>query len=175
SGTGLGLAVVWNSVLEHKGTVDVTSNDNGTTFTVYLPVTTKEKITITENEAEDLRGTASILVVDDEKLQRDISNNILTKLGYTVQTAESGENAIIYLQNHSVDLVLLDMLMEPGLNGYQTYKEISELHPGQKAIIVSGFSESNDVKATLQLGANEFIKKPYSIELLGRTVKSVLR
>ena len=67
------------------------------------------------------------------------------------------------------------MLMEPGLNGYQTYKEISELHPGQKAIIVSGFSESNDVKATLQLGANEFIKKPYSIELLGRTVKSVLR
>ncbi len=175
SGTGLGLAVVWNSVLEHKGTVDVTSNDNGTTFTVYLPVTTKEKITITENEAEDLRGTASILVVDDEKLQRDISNNILTKLGYTVQTAESGENAIIYLQNHSVDLLLLDMLMEPGLNGYQTYKEISELHPGQKAIIVSGFSESNDVKATLQLGANEFIKKPYSIELLGRTVKSVLR
>ncbi len=175
SGTGLGLAVVWNSVLEHKGTVEVTSDDNGTTFTVYLPVTTEEKVTIAESEAEDLRGTASILVVDDDKLQRDISSNILTKLGYTVQTAESGENAIMYLQNHSVDLVLLDMLMEPGINGYQTYKEISELHPGQKAIIVSGFSESNDVKATLRLGANEFIKKPYSIELLGRTVKKALR
>lgn len=174
SGTGLGLAVVWNTVQEHKGTVDVTSNDQGTTFTLYFPVTTDEKQVQTEDAKENLHGTASILVVDDERIQRDIGHRILSKLGYQVHTAASGESAVAYLQNYPVDLVLLDMLMDPGMNGYQTYKEINSLYPDQKAIIASGFSENDDVKAALQLGASEFIRKPYSIEQLGRAVKRVL-
>ncbi len=174
SGTGLGLAVVWNTVLEHKGTVNVESNDHGTTFTVYLPVTTEEKQGTTQEAVEDLRGTATVLVVDDERIQRDIGRRILTKLGYKVHTVDSGENAVTYLQTHTADLVILDMLMSPGMNGLQTYTEIKTLHPSQKAIIVSGYSESDDVKETLQLGAGEFVKKPYSVEQIGRAVKRVL-
>ncbi len=174
SGTGLGLAVVWNTLQEHNGTVDVESNDNGTMFTLYLPVTTEKKQSVVKEIKDDLQGTASILVVDDERIQRDIGHRILTKLGYKVHTEDSGENAIAYLQTHTVDLVLLDMLMAPGMNGHQTYKKMITLHPGQKAIIASGFSANDDVKMTLQLGASEFVKKPYSIEQIGRVVKRVL-
>jgi len=113
-------------------------------------------------------------VIDAEGLQRDIGYRILTKLGYNVHTEDSDENVITYLQTHTVDLVLLDMVMDPGINGHQTYKAIGKLYPGQKAIIASGFSENDDVKKTIQLGASEFIKKPYSIEQIGRVVKRVL-
>lgn len=174
SGTGLGLAVVWNSVQEHKGTIDVTSDDQGTTFTLYFPVTAAKKQGHKDDVKKDLQGTASILVVDDERIQRDIAHRILTKLGYKVHTVDSGESAVTYLLGHPVDLVLLDMLMDPGMNGHQTYKAINILYPNQKAIIASGFSESTEVKAALKLGANLFIKKPYSIEQLGHAVKQVL-
>ena len=72
------------------------------------------------------------------------------------------------------DLIVLDMLMEPGLNGRQTYEAIRQLCPNQKAIVASGFSESNEVKATMQLGASGFIKKPYTIDTLGRAIKKAL-
>jgi signal transduction histidine kinase len=175
SGTGLGLAVVWNSMQEHKGTVDVTSDVKGTIFTLYFPVTYEKKGDTVKCGKKDIQGSASILIVDDEHIQRDIGTRILTKLGYTVHTADSGECAVNYLRNHSVDLVLLDMLMDPGMNGYQTLKAITDLHPGQKAIITSGFSESRDVKAALHLGTSVFVKKPYSIEQLGHAVKQVLQ
>ena len=174
SGTGLGLAVVWNTVQEHNGVVEVESNDRGTTFTVYLPVTAEEKPALQEDENLDLRGAGIILVVDDESVQRDIGRRILTKLGYQVEIADSGENAVAYLQTHRVDLVLLDMLMDPGMNGLQTYTEIIKLYPGQKAVITSGFSESDNVKAARRLGVSKFIKKPYSIKELGLAVKEVL-
>ncbi len=99
---------------------------------------------------------------------------MLEHFGYTVHTVPSGEAAIEYVKNHTVDLLVIDMLMDPGINGYQTYKEVLKNTPGQKAIIASGFSENTDVQATLQLGAGGFVKKPYSMEQLGRTVKEIL-
>jgi len=99
---------------------------------------------------------------------------MLQTLGYTVDSVSSGELAIEFLKDNSVDLLMMDMLMEPGMNGRQTYEEILTFLPGQKAIIVSGFSESDDVKAALTLGAAAFIKKPYSLKQLGRKVKEVL-
>jgi DNA-binding NtrC family response regulator len=116
-----------------------------------------------------------ILVVDDEPQQRNLSRSMLEILGYTVVCKDSGENALLYLQNHRVDLVLLDMLMDPGINGRQTYEQMIKINPGQKAIIASGFSESDDVKAALALGAGGFIQKPYSIDQLGRAIKEVLQ
>ena len=174
SGTGLGLAVVWNTLQEHGGTVDVESDDEGTVFTAYLPVSTENKQHSPEDDTVDLQGTGTVLVVDDEGLQRDIGREILTKLGYEVETVSSGEDALLYLQAHSVDLLLLDMLMEPGMSGLQTYREIIKIQPGQKAVIASGFSESDDVKDALQLGVARFIKKPYSMKNLGLVAKEVL-
>ena len=175
SGTGLGLAVVWSTVQEHGGTVVVESEEGqGTTFLIYLPITTESGVTKETSGFIDLSGRGKILVVDDEALQRDISEQILSHLGYEVVTAENGENALKYLQNHKVDLVLLDMLMEPGMDGLQTYTEIIKLHPGQKTIIISGFSESDKVKLALKLGVAKFIRKPFSIKSLGMAVKEVL-
>jgi CheY-like chemotaxis protein len=175
SGTGLGLTVVWNTLKEHKGTVTVNSNDQGTSFKLFFPVT-KEAISSPESATTDpLQGNGeTILVIDDESTLRDIASSMLDVLGYTVTIASSGEEAVVYLQNHQVDLILLDMLMESGINGRETYEQIIKLHPGQKAIIASGFSESEDIKATLQLGADSFIKKPYSMDQLGRAVKEAL-
>lgn len=177
SGTGLGLTVVWNTMEDHDGKVLVESSDEGTSFQLYFPVSTETGIVKIENdEAEELSGNGErILVVDDEPQLRDIASQILQVLGYRVDAVGSGELAIEFVKESPVDLIVIDMLMEPGINGRQTYEEISKLYPNQKAIIVSGFSESSDVKAALKLGAGGFIKKPYSLDQFGRAVKNVLR
>lgn len=176
SGTGLGLAIVWNSVQDHQGRIFVESNTKGTRFQLYFPVSKeKEVIQTTNKETEALTGNNEhILVVDDEPHLRDIASQMLRILGYNVDSVCSGELALKFVQETRVDLLVIDMLMEPGMNGRQTYAEILKLYPDQKAIIASGFSESHDVKATIQLGAGGFIKKPYSLEQLGRAVKEVL-
>jgi PAS domain S-box-containing protein len=176
SGTGLGLSVVWNTMQDHQGAVVVSRSDSATTFDLYFPAT-YEIIPTPDKRARDmeLQGKGEeILVVDDEPQQRDLARSMLTLLGYKVACQESGEKALVYLQGHQVDLVLLDMLMAPGLNGRQTYERMIEINPRQRAIIVSGFSESDDVKAALTMGAVGFIQKPYSIDQLGRAVKEGL-
>jgi len=94
----------------------------------------------------------SILVVDDVKEQREIASSILKKLGYSFTTVSSGEEAVDYLKNNSADLLVLDMIMDPGIDGLDTYKRILEFHPRQKAIIVSGLSETDRVKEAQRLG-----------------------
>ena len=173
SGTGLGMAVVWGTVMDHNGFIDVQSTvEKGTTFTLYFPATRKE--TVPEKTAVDIEkymsNGESILVVDDVAEQREIASNMLARLGYSVDTASSGEEALDHLKNKAVDLLVLDMIMEPGLDGLETYKRILELHPGQKAIIASGFSETDNVKAALDLGAGQYIKKPYTLENIGAAV-----
>ena len=116
----------------------------------------------------------SILVVDDVQEQRKIADKILTKLGYSVATMSRGEDAVEYMQNHSADLVILDMIMDPGIDGLETYRRIVEYHPSQKAIIASGFSETERVEEIQRLGAGEYIRKPYSMEKIGMAVKKAL-
>ena len=113
-------------------------------------------------------------MVDDDPQLLDLASRMLTLLGYTVDSVCSGEQAVKFVKKQSVDLIVLDMLMEPGMNGYQTYKEIAKLYPNQKAIIASGFSVSDDVEAAIQLGVGGFIKKPYSMSELGEAVKEIL-
>ncbi|MBW1791550.1 MAG: response regulator, partial [Deltaproteobacteria bacterium] len=107
--------------------------------------------------------------------QRDIASKILKAYGYRVNSVGSGEEAMEYLKNKSVDLVLLDMLMGPNMNGRQTYEEIVKIHPGQKAVIVSGFSQNDEVKKARKLGAEGFLKKPYSMEQLASAVLKELQ
>ncbi|HUU40264.1 MAG TPA: ATP-binding protein, partial [Desulfatiglandales bacterium] len=155
SGTGLGLAVVWNTVQDHRGYIDVETSEKGTTFRLYFPIT-RDRAVEKESEMaiEELKGRGqTILVVDDEESQREIAFQILTMLGYKVETVASGEEAIEYLKEHKVDLILLDMIMDPGINGRETYEMIIKIHPNQKAIIASGFSETEEVKKAQQLGA----------------------
>ena len=178
SGTGLGLAIVWNSMQDHNGKVTVESSDQGTCFNLYFPIDTKnigeeEKINFTETFVDTTNK--HILVVDDEPQLRDIASQMLLSMGCRVDCVSSGEEAVAFVKENPVDLVVLDMLMDPGMNGYQTFKKILEIYPEQKAIIVSGFSESDDVKATLLLGAGGFIHKPYSLAQFRRVIGEVLR
>jgi DNA-binding NtrC family response regulator len=79
-----------------------------------------------------------------------------------------------YLKEHTADLILLDMIMDPGINGRETYERIIEIHPNQKAIIVSGFAETEDVKEAQKLGAGKYIKKPLTLDRIGIAVKEEL-
>lgn len=175
SGTGLGLAVVWNTIKDHNGSIQVTSDEKGTTFTILFPASADTPVLPRKNSRiETLTGSGSVLVVDDEPQQREIAMKMLTMLGYTVKCVASGEEAVSFCRHNSVDILLLDMIMAPGLNGAQTYQQITAFQPSQKAVIVSGFSKSDDVKTAIELGVAEFMKKPYSMEQLGQTIKEVL-
>jgi PAS domain S-box-containing protein len=177
SGTGLGMAVVWGTVKDHEGYIDVnTAEGKGTAFSLYFPITRKEMIkeSLTFN-IQDYRGNGeSILVIDDAKEQREIVNMMFTHLGYKVSAVSSGEEAIEYIKHNPVDLLILDMIMEPGIDGLETYKRIIELHPGQKAVIASGYSETDRVKKAQKLGARQYIKKPYIFKKIAAAVKAEL-
>jgi signal transduction histidine kinase len=177
SGTGLGMAVVWGTVKDHSGYIDVQSElGEGSTFTLYFPITRKslpaEKQCLS---AEAYKGNGeSILIVDDIKEQREIASGMLEKLGYHVTSVPSGEEALNYVQDNSPDLLLLDMIMQPGMDGLETYQKILQYNPEQKAVIASGFSESDKVKAAQSIGAGAYVKKPYSFENIGLAVKGEL-
>lgn len=176
SGTGLGLAVVWNTVREHEGAVTVTSSEQGTTFQLFFPVADSGSTDQVPAPKAPIKGNGeTILIVDDEPHLLDIAGSMLKHLGYDVICMDSGEEAVEYLKNHRADLVIPDMLMEPGLNGRQTYEQIIKTHPGQRAIIVSGFSENEEVQAALRAGAGGFLKKPCSMEELGLAVRQALK
>lgn len=96
---------------------------------------------------------------------------MLESMGSETSTAASGEAAVDYLKAHTADLIVLDMIMDPGMNGRETYECILKDHTGQKAIIVSGYAETGDVKKMQQMGAGAFVKKPLTLERLGRAVK----
>ncbi len=176
SGTGLGLAVVWNTVQDHNGYINVRSSERGTTFELYFPVT-REKISPKEEALalEEYMGHGErILAVDDEESQREIVSGILTKLGYSVHAVSSGEEAIAYVKEHRTDLIVLDMVMPRGMNGHETYGAIIKIRPGQKAIIASGYSKTMEVEAAQGMGAGKYIKKPYTLEKIGLAVKEEL-
>jgi PAS domain S-box-containing protein len=160
SGTGLGMAVVWGTVKDHEGYIDVKSTEGkGTKFTLYFPAVRQE---LTSDKPllsfKDIMGNGeSILVVDDVQDQRMIASDILIKLGYSVVSASNGEEAVDYIKNNSVDLLVLDMIMEPGMDGLDTYKKILEI-----------------IKEAQKLGATSYVKKPYLLEQIGRVIRAEL-
>ncbi len=177
SGTGLGMAVVWGTVQDHEGYIDIISEFNkGTIFDLYFPICTNEVIMPSKPFVlNDLMGNGErILIVDDMPNQRQIASLALERLGYQTTVMESGEAAIKYLKKQDAQLILLDMIMEPGINGLETYRKILEFKPHQKALIASGYSQTHQVNDTLELGASGYLKKPYTIEKIGAAVKSAL-
>ncbi|GAB4333643.1 MAG: hypothetical protein Kow0089_02390 [Desulfobulbaceae bacterium] len=176
SGTGLGLTVVWNTLQDHGGTVTIRSSDKGTTFTLYFPasegVLSSKKMV---KSVQELAGSGSILIVDDEQQQRDVTGKMLEMLGYEVDSVPSGEAAVEYLKKKSVDLVLLDMIMDPGMNGRETYEQIIKIKPHQKTLFVSGYSKNEEVEKALLLGVDGFVSKPFTLEQIGLAVQGEMQ
>ncbi len=174
SGTGLGLAVVWGTVEDHNGEIDVQSREGeGTTFTLYFPAS-REAVAETPSatDVEQYMGSGeSVLIVDDVFEQREIASRMLKRLGYRATAVSSGAEAVEYIRRNAADLVVLDMMLEEGFDGLDTYRELLAIRPGQKAIIASGFSETTRVKEAQAQGAVTYVRKPYSIETLARAVR----
>ena len=178
SGTGLGLTVVWGTVEDHGGAIDIDSRvGEGTTISVYLPVgrNTQQPGSEEPDVHRDLIGHGeTILIVDDVVSQREIACAMLKRLNYTPLAVESGEAAISLVQTKEIDLMILDMIMDGGIDGLETYRGVQDFRPGQKAIIVSGFSETDRVHEAQRLGAGVCLKKPYTFDELALAVKQEL-
>lgn len=178
SGTGLGMAVVYSTVKDHGGYIDVQSEPGkGSSITLYFPMT-RDHCPVQE-ESTDLASLAGnnehLLVVDDVYEQRQIASAMMKRLNYTVATAASGEEAVDYVRDNEVDLVVLDMIMPPGMDGFDTFMALKAVVPEIRVIIASGYSENERVRRAQSLGASIYIKKPYSIEMLGKAIRSGLQ
>ena len=175
-GTGLGLASAYGIIQNHGGVIDVDSKkDQGTTFNIYLPASTK-KIPRNENRPTTvLRGTESVLLVDDEDMIIDVGQEILEEMGYKVFLAKSGKEAIeTYEKNkHEIDMVILDMIM-PDMGGGEAYDRMKAFDPNVKVLLSSGYSIEGQASDILARGCNGFIQKPFSVKELSHTIRQVL-
>jgi len=158
SGTGLGLSVVYGIVKDHKGYYDILSTTGkGTEFILYFPIS-RELVEAKQEAATTTGGNELVLIVDDIKEQREMAKELLSKIGYKVRTVENGRQAIRYLKDHHVDIVVLDMMMEKDFDGLDTYREIIRLNAKQKVVVVSGFSADDRVLIMQRLGAGQYLK-----------------
>lgn len=175
SGTGLGLAVVYGVVSDLDGFIDLeTTPGKGTAFSLYFPALAAEVESSAVVEDIDYRGSESILVVDDDESQRTLASRLLSHLGYSVATAGDGHAAVQIVREQQFDLVILDMIMEDHFDGLETYKRIRQTRPQQRCIIASGFSETERVREAQALGSGLYIRKPYTINDIGKAVKNML-
>jgi two-component system cell cycle sensor histidine kinase/response regulator CckA len=175
-GTGLGLASTYGIIKNHGGFIDVVSKKGkGTTFNIYLPASDKEIPKKRERPSEILRGTESVLLVDDEEMIIEVGQEILREMGYKVFSARTGQEAVeLYAKNKGqIDMVILDMIM-PGMGGGETFDRIKEMHPEAKVLLSSGYSVEGQASEILARGCNGFIQKPFSVKKLSQTIREVL-
>jgi len=175
-GTGLGLASAYGIIKNHGGVITVYSDlGHGTTISVYLPVS--EKTAHIEAHANDMiiRGSETILLVDDEDIMIDVGKPMLEKLGYGVIVAKGGEKAVdaVSETGDNIDLVILDLIM-PGMDGGRTFDAIREIHPKMPIILSSGYSLKGKATDIMQRGCNAFIQKPFNISELSQLIRNVL-
>jgi len=175
-GTGLGLASAYGIIKNHSGFINVYSEKGqGTVFTIYLPSSEKEVKKDEELSERVLRGTETILLVDDEEMIAEVGEEVLKKLGYQVLCAKSGIEAIeIYKTNKDrIALVILDMIM-PNMGGGETYDQLKEINPGIKALLSTGYSLNGRASEILKRGCDGFIQKPFNIVELSQKIREVL-
>jgi two-component system cell cycle sensor histidine kinase/response regulator CckA len=178
-GTGLGLASVYGIIKNHGGFTDVHSEKGkGASFDIFLPaIDGQNNLQNKEIEPKDTitHGVETILLVDDDEMVIDVSRQLLEKLGYTVLTADGGQEAIAIYQKHynEISLVIIDMVM-PDLNGGETYDELKNINPNIKVLLSSGYSIDGQAQDILDRGCNGFIQKPFNINKLSCKVRDVL-
>jgi two-component system cell cycle sensor histidine kinase/response regulator CckA len=176
-GTGLGLSTVCSIVQNHKGFISIDSKPGkGTGVTIYLPSTsaqaTAEK---TKSLMPNVLGEGEILVIEDDMLMLETMKNLLGHLGFEVITAVNGKQALeIYSESKSkIKLIILDMEM-PIMNGLETLRKLKEIDINVKVLISSGYSMEEKVQTALNEGALAFLKKPYRITDLAKTIQSTI-
>ena len=174
SGSGLGLAVVHGIVQDHQGLYEVKSTlGEGTEFSFFFPLVQPE-LGSDLHKTRDLKGQESVLVIDDDAEQRGLATRLLASLGYRVSTVSGGREAMKFLTEHETDILVVDMILGNGPDGLDTYREILETAPTQKAVIVTGFSSTDRVNEMQRLGAGACVGKPYTREQLATAIRDEL-
>jgi len=175
-GKGLGLASAYGIIKGHGGIIHVYSEKgHGTTFTIYLPASDKEAADGIAVAPDMMPGQETILLVDDEKMIREVTAEILEDLGYKVLMAGSGEEAVeIYrTRGERIHLVLMDMIM-PGLGGGEAFDRIKAVNPDVKVILSSGYSLEGRAQGIMGRGVKAFLQKPFRFADLSQKIREVL-
>ena len=177
-GTGLGLATVYGIIKGHKGLINVYSEPgHGTTFSIYLPSLDKGVEVVKEEvaTAKVVRGTETILLVDDEKMVLEVNSEMLESMGYQIYAVGSGQEAItIYTdKQNEIDLVILDMIM-PVMSGGETFDRLRKINPEIKVLLSSGYSLNGEARTFMDRGCNGFLQKPFQIAKLSQKVRELL-
>jgi len=175
-GTGLGLASASEVIKNHGGIIDVYSEKSkGATFNIYLPASDKKVIQEKELALKILKGTETILLVDDEEMIIEVNQEILKALGYNPMIARSGTKAIEIYKNNidKINMVIMDMII-PGMSGKEAYDGLKKIDPEIKVLLSSGYSISGQAAEILEQGCNGFIQKPFKLRELSVKIREVL-
>jgi two-component system, cell cycle sensor histidine kinase and response regulator CckA len=175
-GTGLGLAMVYGIIRGHRGAIHVTSElGHGTMFTIYLPASEKNVVVEKTVVTEAVKGLETILLIDDELVNLEVSGELLESLGYRVYMAGSGQEGLaIYEEKRGeIDLVILDMVM-PGISGGETFDRLRESNPDIRVLLCSGYSINGQAQNIMDRGCNGFIQKPYKMNDLSQKIRELL-
>jgi len=175
-GTGLGLASAYGIIKNHNGLINVISKkDAGSTFSILLPANEAEVVEEVSTPSVTLKGSETILLVEDEEMIIDICKDILMDLGYRVLCARSGKKALqIYMQNKTkIDIIVLDMVM-PKMSGKETYDRLKQINPDIKVLLASGYSLDERAEEIMALGCNGFIQKPFDPAALSKEIRKIL-
>ncbi len=175
-GTGLGLASAYGIIKNHGGFINVYSEKGeGTTFNIYLPVSGKEVAEETEQGEKILKGSETVLFVDDEEMVVEVGLKMLEALGYGVLVARGGKEALEQYETHKerIDLVILDMIM-PDISGGEVFDILKERAPDIKVLLSSGYSINGQAAKILQRGCGGFIQKPFNMESLSQKIREAL-
>ena len=180
-GSGLGLSSSYSIIKNHGGEMTVESEvGKGSVFSLYIPASAKQKPEkrIIADE-ENLEGDGKILVMDDEDVVREAVTSLLQYLGYEVDTAKDGREAIGMYElsqkiGHVYDAVIMDLTVPGGMGGKEAVAKVKEMDPAAKVIVSSGYY-TDPVMANFQdYGFDGVVPKPYQVEELGSVLKDVL-
>ncbi|MGB5424349.1 MAG: PAS domain S-box protein [Desulfobacterales bacterium] len=175
-GTGLGLASAYGIIKNHGGIITVYSERNqGTTFNIYLQISEKEIYQEIATEGEILKGSETILLVDDEDIIIDVGQAMLKELGYRVVISKSGSEAIEKITDfgNEIDLVIIDLIM-PGMDGGKTFDRIRDIYPQMPVLLSSGYAVNRQAAEILQRGCNGFIQKPFNLAELSQKIRHIV-
>ena len=180
-GRGLGLAIVYSVVRNHDGIIKVDSVVNErTTFTVYLPATDMPSSSLVDSNAQMVRGTGRILMMDDELPILEFMTKLVSKLGYEPVTTENGEQAIARYKaamdiGNPFNLVIMDLTIPGGMGGRETIKELLRIDPDVRAIVASGYSNDPILSDPVTYGFKGAITKPFRIKEMSALIAKVLQ
>ena len=175
-GTGLGLASSYGIIKNHGGFISTYSEKgHGSTFNIFLPASEKDIIEEKKSAGDTLRGSETVLFVDDEDMIIEIAEELLNTLGYRVMIARSGKEAVEACKKNKdrIDIVLLDMIM-PDMSGSDTYDRMKEIDPEIKVLLSSGYSIDGRATEILDQGCNGFIQKPFKMKELSQKLREIL-